>query len=160
MLASARRNSEELAVLDTKEEAQISILQNLKMTKLTVDEQLFASQFNTLEERERDKAIKFFQCVGDLPHTAEFTHSVRLKRVMNLETAKMKMFHEDCSRFSIEVNRDQVVVDKKTVSAIAAKPRWDAFTNSHFAIRRRIVGIFLRATNKVIIRLRAGKRLE
>ena len=40
------------------------------------------------------------------------------------------------------------------------KPKWDAFENNHFAMRRRLVGIFLRASNKLITRLRAGKRLK
>ena len=42
---------------------------------------------------------------------------------------------------------------------ITAKPKWDAFQNNHFALRRRLVNIFLRVSNKLITRLRAGKRL-
>lgn len=39
------------------------------------------------------------------------------------------------------------------------KPKWDAFENNHFAMRRRLVEIFLRVSNKLITRMRAGKRL-
>lgn len=38
-------------------------------------------------------------------------------------------------------------------------PRWDNFENNHFAMRRRLVGIWLRAANLLITRNRAGKRL-
>lgn len=38
-------------------------------------------------------------------------------------------------------------------------PKWDNFENNHFAMRRRLVGIWLRAANLLITRNRAGKRL-
>lgn len=37
--------------------------------KLTVDEQDFIKEYRRLEELEREKGIKFFQSVGDPPHT-------------------------------------------------------------------------------------------
>ena len=43
---------------------------------------------------------------------------------------------------------------------ITAQPKWDVYENNHFAMRKRLVGIFLRVTNKMIIRMRAGKRLQ
>jgi hypothetical protein len=39
------------------------------------------------------------------------------------------------------------------------KPKWDAFDNNHFSMRKRLVEIFLKACNKLITRMRAGKRL-
>ena len=39
------------------------------------------------------------------------------------------------------------------------KPKWDAFENNHFAMRRRLVHLFLKAANKQITRMRAEKRL-
>ena len=42
---------------------------------------------------------------------------------------------------------------------LSEKPKWDAFENNHFAMRRRLVGIFLKVSNKLITRMRAGKRL-
>jgi hypothetical protein len=55
------------------------------------------------------------------------------------------------------VNRDKVVVP--TDINLAARPSWNVFENNHFAMRRRLVGIFLKVTNKLITRIRAGKRL-
>ena len=69
------------------------------------------------------------------------------------------MRREDCTRFVTEVDRDKVLVDTTASSEIEAKPKWDAFENNHFAMRRRLVSIFLRAGNKVMARLRAGRRL-
>jgi len=38
-------------------------------------------------------------------------------------------------------------------------PKWDVYENNHFAMRKRLVTIFLKVANKLIIRMRAGKRL-
>ena len=69
------------------------------------------------------------------------------------------MRQQDVTRFVTEVDRDKVVVDTTAASEIVAKPKWDVFENNHFAMRRRLVNIFLRAANKVMSRLRAGRRL-
>lgn len=50
-----------------------------------------------------------------------------------------------------------MVVD--TDLELVDKPKWDAFENNHFAMRRRLVALFLKASNKLITRMRAGKRL-
>jgi len=41
---------------------------NLKTIKLTADEQQFLKEYRKIEELEREKGIKFFQCIGDPPH--------------------------------------------------------------------------------------------
>lgn len=53
---------------------------------------------------------------------------------------------------------DRVVVD--TDISLIDQPKWDAFENNHFAMRRRLVQIFLKVSNKLITRMRAGKRLQ
>lgn len=70
------------------------------------------------------------------------------------------MRETDCSNYQTKVDKDKVVVDITTVKDILAKPKWDNFENNHFAMRRRLVSIFLRASNKLICRIRAGKRLQ
>ena len=39
---------------------------------MTADETSFLMEYRRLEDLERAKGIKFFQCVGDEPHTQEF----------------------------------------------------------------------------------------
>ena len=69
------------------------------------------------------------------------------------------MRNQDCTRFATALDGDKVVVDTKASTDIVARPKWDAFENNHFAMRRRLVNIFLRVANKVMSRLRAGRRL-
>lgn len=40
------------------------------------------------------------------------------------------------------------------------KPNWDEFQNSHTAMRKRTRDIFLKLANKLMTRLRAGRRLQ
>jgi hypothetical protein len=69
----------------------------------------------------------------------------------------MNMRDKDIHRFSTETDQDKVVVD--TSIDLREKPKWDAFENNHFAMRRRLVNLFLKAANKLITRMRAEKRL-
>ena len=52
------------------------------------------------------------------------------------------------------------MVDTSAAQDILGAPKWDKFENNHFAMRRRLVYIFLRVANTMICRIRAGKRLE
>ena len=70
------------------------------------------------------------------------------------------MRHDDCTRFDTTIDQAKVVVNTTTISDLTAQPKWDAFENNHFAMRRRLVSIFLRVANKLICRMRAGRRLK
>ena len=43
----------------------------LKTDKLTKEEIVFIKEYRRLEELEREKGIKFFQCIGDPPITSD-----------------------------------------------------------------------------------------
>lgn len=51
-------------------------------------------------------------------------------------------------------------MDTSAAQDILSTPKWDKFENNHFAMRRRLVYIFLRVANTLICRIRAGKRLK
>lgn len=44
--------------------------------KLTEEELTFLKSYRTLEDLEREKGIKFFECIGDPPATTEFVSGV------------------------------------------------------------------------------------
>ena len=67
------------------------------------------------------------------------------------------MREKDIGRFQAACNEDKVVVPTKV--EITEVPKWDVYENNHFAMRKRLVSIFLKVANKLIIRQRAGKRL-
>lgn len=61
-----------------KEEGQsIDKLASLPKTmKMSETERAFLQEYRALEELEREKGIKFFECIGDPPATAEFVNGV------------------------------------------------------------------------------------
>ena len=76
-----------------------------------------------------------------------------------LTSRELKLREDDLNRFVVQSDADKVVVDINAGSEILSRPKWDAFENNHFAMRRRLVKIFLKVANLVISRLRAGRRL-
>lgn len=48
--------------------------------KLSEAEHNFLKEYRTLEDLEREKGIKFFECVGDPPATETFIENVKVKR--------------------------------------------------------------------------------
>ena len=47
---------------------------------LTDEEFAFLKEYRRLEELEREKGIKFFECIGDPPATEAFLNGVQVKR--------------------------------------------------------------------------------
>jgi hypothetical protein len=141
-----------------KDQTLASLTPNLKNQKISVMEQNFIKEYRHLEDLEREKGIKFFQCIGDAPITKETIHSIKDQRAKFIADVREFMRDADVRRFKHTYDSDRVVVE--TNVKLPDQPRWDSFENNHFAMRRRLVGIWLRATNLLIIRNRAGKRLQ
>lgn len=129
-----------------------------KSMKLSESEMKFLKKYRTLEDLEREKGIKFFECVGDPPATDQFIENVNVMRQNFITNKQDSMRARDLDRFAAEVNQDFVVVP--VVNEMVSGPKWDVYENNHFAMRKRLVTIFLKVANKLIIRMRAGKRLK
>lgn len=97
----------------------------LKSMKLTEDEFHFLKEYRRLEDLEREKTIKFFECIGDPPATEQFKASVKHKRNMTVEKRLEDMRVKDTERFATAVNSDLVVVP--TDVDITARPKWDVY---------------------------------
>jgi hypothetical protein len=71
----------------------------------------------------------------------------------------------DVTRFRLgqfQQSDDPIFLNKVVIPTdlqMSAQPNWDEFQNSHTAMRKRTRDIFLRIANKLMTRLRAGKRL-
>lgn len=125
---------------------------------LSPEELAFTMDYRKLEDLEREKGIKFFECVGDPPMTEEFAENIDTNRQDFITKRENQMREKDCFRFSTEVNNDKVVVP--TNNQITAEPKWDEHQNNHFTMKRRLNNIFLKTVNGMIMRRRAEKRLE
>ena len=57
-----------------------AIEKQAKAMKLSEVDLAFLKEYRTLEDLEREKGIKFFECVGDPPATDEFKEVIKVKR--------------------------------------------------------------------------------
>ena len=64
-----------------------------------------------LEELEREKEIKFFECLGDPPITRETVGSIEQKRTDIITGKENTMRTNDMTRYSTAIDQDKVVVD-------------------------------------------------
>jgi len=48
--------------------------------KMSDAERSFLGEYRALEDLEREKGIKFFECIGDPPATDEFVDGVKVMR--------------------------------------------------------------------------------
>ena len=60
-----------------------------------------------------------FQCVGDEPHTEEFTDMINGRRDTLEDNRQKSMRKRDCSRYLTETDRDMVMVDTTANADIA-----------------------------------------
>lgn len=51
-----------------------------KSMKMSDAERAFLQEYRALEELEREKGIKFFECIGDPPATVDFVNGVKVMR--------------------------------------------------------------------------------
>lgn len=124
---------------------------------MTEEEKQFLTDYRKLEDLEREKGIKFFECIGDPPATDEFIEGIKVKRQNFILNKEYEMKENDINRFTTEINADKVVIPTKL--DMTSKPVWDVYENSQFAMRKRLVDIFLKVANKLITQMRAQKRL-
>ena len=129
-----------------------------QFAKLSEDELNFMMDYRKLEDLEREKGIKFFECVGDPPMTEQFAANIDDHRHNFITKKENDMREKDVYRHNTEVNNDKVVVP--AVNQITAEPKWDEHQNNHFTMTRRLNNIFLKTVNRMIMRRRAEKRLE
>lgn len=96
-----------------------------KTKRLTNEEMSFLRQYRHLEDLEREKGIKFFECIGDPPATNQFVENVNVLRNNFIENKKDRMRDEDLNRFSTVINSDKVVVPVNI--ELTKKPKWDVY---------------------------------
>jgi hypothetical protein len=82
----------------------------LKSMKLSDAELVFLKEYRRMEDFEREKGIKFFECIGDPPATSEYKTGVIVKRQNFVQENLQKMREVDVTRFSTEINKDLVIV--------------------------------------------------
>eukprot|EP00357_Protocruzia_adherens_P026922 CAMPEP_0115010078 /NCGR_PEP_ID=MMETSP0216-20121206/23065_1 /TAXON_ID=223996 /ORGANISM="Protocruzia adherens, Strain Boccale" /LENGTH=639 /DNA_ID=CAMNT_0002378151 /DNA_START=305 /DNA_END=2224 /DNA_ORIENTATION=- len=133
---------------------KLDIVQAKRLAK----ESDFLTSYRQLEDLDREKEIKFFQCIGDAYITEEETAAIRDHRQKVEEERRELLCHQDCVRYQVETDRERVTVDALFMPL--QKPSWDIYRNDDFAVRKKSLIRFMRAAKTILIRHRAGKRLK
>jgi len=95
------RTASKLKKLNDKDQTQLqqnstqNTLGNLKSVKMTAEETNFIIEYRRLEDLEREKGIKFFQCVGDEPHTIDFVGNINQSRTSLVSKRECTMRDQD-----------------------------------------------------------------
>lgn len=69
------------------------------------------------------------------------------------------MQKQDIKRRNFEHNRDRILIEPNQDLSINGQPCWDLLINNHFTLMRIHLMKFLQNAGKIIIRIRAQKRL-
>jgi hypothetical protein len=119
-----------------KDQADTGPAKKDMFANLTEDEKNFTLDYRKLEDLEREKGIKFFECVGDPPMTEAFAENTNETRHDFVTKRENGMRDKDTHRFSTEVNQDKVLVPAP--NEITSAPKWDEHQNNHFTMKRRL----------------------
>lgn len=100
--------------------------------KLTPEEQDFIMNYRKLEELDKVKEIKFFQCLGDPPITSEEIDNFNQGRKDFIDQTNFLRFQN--TRYSTETDTDRVLVETDLPMELNAQ--LDLYQNNHFELRK------------------------
>ncbi|CAG9325479.1 CFAP221 [Blepharisma stoltei] len=129
-----------------------------KLIDRVIYEQQFNTEYRKLEEGDREKEFKIYQCIGN-PHPSEEL----IKEIIDLRAEKdynknEEMRNKDCMRNAHQVDQDKPINDVSFTPL--KKPTWDPYQNDEFSLRQLPLHRLVRAANKVMVQLRVSKRIE
>ncbi|CAD7923325.1 unnamed protein product [Amoebophrya sp. A120] len=120
----------------------------------------FDMKYRDLQEYDKAKDLKGTQvCLGEVVMTNQEKQAVRDKRAALQTHLLTKTLTADVHRYSEETSNDTRVplpLDWRS----AVPPCWDVYANDSFAMRLQIIDRFVRAGTKLLMQLRAWRRLE
>ena len=129
-----------------------------RLARLTEDELVFLIDYRRLEDLEKEKYLKFFECIGDLRMADKFKLGIESKRRRFIAHRAENMRAKDCFRFTTEINMDKPVIPVK--HNIQFVPNWKERGEGGLTLSSHILNLFLKAVTKLIIRRRAMIRLD
>lgn len=150
-----------LPELGTKPSKTLTKISQMLFKPKSIDRVIYEQQFNTeyrrLEEFDREKEFKIYQCLGNSHPTEDFIKSVVNLRGEKDYSKKEDMRIKDCMRNTHQLDQDKAVNDVTYVPL--KKPSWDPFKNDEFSLRQLPLHRLVRSANKIMIQLRAAKRI-
>jgi len=133
-------------------------LAKTKLLDRVIFEQQFNTEFRIIEENDREKEFKIFQCLGIEEPSIDFEDSVHNSRENKEQKRRQLLRERDCIRNSYCLDSDKVVYNVNSIPQV--KPSWNSYQNDEFTLRQLPLKKLVKAASVVMTRNRASKRLR
>jgi len=118
----------------------------------------FELQYREVDKRDKDKELKSTRATGEEPPAAQEISDVCAARKARHEKLLQYRIGQDVKRVESVLTHTRVAVPSSFKPAL--KPAWDECANDTFSVRLQVIERFVRAGSKVLMRLRAEKRMQ
>lgn len=120
-------------------------------------EKQFLERFNQIQMLDKEKNIKFFQCIGDPQLRQDEIDSIKKEKEDNYSEFLSKYENEGISRYQAKFDQGLPVVSEITPKY---SPTYDLIKNDNIRKRRRVLHKLMSYVSKKILKSRKKKRLE
>mmetsp|Transcript_1891 Transcript_1891/g.4263 ORF Transcript_1891/g.4263 Transcript_1891/m.4263 type:complete len:866 (+) Transcript_1891:80-2677(+) len=124
---------------------------------LQATELRFEMQWRSIADYDKAKEIKSVVCIGEDPPSEQQQLKTRERRSARLTKILEQELTESGKRVETEVLAQAVSVP---VGFKPEDPTWNEYGNDTFAVRLQTIDRFVTAGSKVLMRVRAGRRLQ
>lgn len=74
-------------------------------------ERAYLDHFNQVSQLDKDKEIRFFECIGDIPIKQETINSIMQERQYYLQQKLNEMQNKGITRYALQLDQDSAIVD-------------------------------------------------
>ncbi|CAD8145233.1 unnamed protein product [Paramecium pentaurelia] len=120
-------------------------------------EKSYLDHFNQIQSLDKEKEMRFFQCVGDPPINESQVQDIILERQQYLNNYLEDVQAKGTTRYKLLINADSTIVDYILPENQLS---WDLDKNDTMKIKKLNLRKFVCAASRVIYKLRMEKRLQ
>ncbi|KAL4456204.1 hypothetical protein ABPG74_014165 [Tetrahymena malaccensis] len=121
-------------------------------------EREFIEKCNAVALMDKNKDIKFFQCIGDEVITEDETQNILTERKNYHQSKLDHIQHEGVHRYTKKINQDHVMLGQRN-QELQMTNNWDTDKNDNLKLRKIILKRFMNAGTKIILKMRMENRL-
>ncbi|EGR29602.1 hypothetical protein IMG5_152520 [Ichthyophthirius multifiliis] len=153
-----QEQQQELQEIQSSEFQSNFLLNNTEELARSSYEKQFLNKCSIVNLLQKNKEIKFFQCIGDCDMTEVDIEEIYEKRNNFQKQILDGINIEGQNRFEIVLNNDQPQLDFEKIPQY--QTTWDFDKNNDLKNRKINLNKFMSVGTKIILRIRADKRLE
>lgn len=122
-----------------------------------LQEKIYLDHYNQVQQLDKDKDIKFFQCIGDYPIEQYAIEDIKKERDVYNRAQLQEQVHNGITRYDINLNNDCAIVEEVLPKYECT---WDFDKNDTLKIKRIKLKKIVSAVTRVIYRMRYEDRFQ